>query len=237
MAAAPVTARPAGEPWAAVADHVPVTDDATVALSAPGVAPASGRGVRVAVTVTGALIGACAFAFSFGNVWHLALAWGVPAPIAPLIAPMLDISVVGLMISIRNLALNGISARRLWGARFLMLVCAATTWGLNIAQAALAHRWGGVVIDSVAPAQLLGWAEVGPTLLRLSATPTPEAPRRPMAAAPARPASARTRAGRTPPAHLPRLHLGADGLTLTDPTSHRDSPVDELPALSPRRAS
>ena len=130
------------------------------------------RATAWAVTLTGSVIGLCAFTFSFGNIWHLALAWGIPAPIAPLVAPMLDVSVVGLMVAIRQLALLGIPARRLLSARLLMLACAATTWGLNIAQSLIDHRWGAVIIDSVAPALLLGWAEVGPTLLRLTTTAT-----------------------------------------------------------------
>ena len=130
------------------------------------------RGTARTVTLTASVIAVCAFTFSFGNIWHLALAWGIPAPIAPLVAPMLDVSVVGLMIAIRQLALRGIPARQLLSARLLMLACAATTWGLNIAQAVIDHRWGAVIIDSVAPALLLGWAEVGPTLLRLTTTAT-----------------------------------------------------------------
>ena len=130
------------------------------------------RGTAQTVTVTASVIAVCAFTFSFGNIWHLSLAWGIPAAIAPLVAPMLDVSVVGLMIAIRQLALRGIASRQLLSARLLMLACAATTWGLNIAQAVIDHRWGAVVIDSVAPALLLGWAEVGPTLLRLTTTTT-----------------------------------------------------------------
>jgi hypothetical protein len=143
-----------------------------VPASPPSPAVVGVRATRVVVTVTSAVIAVCAFAFSFGNIWRLALAWGVPAPIAPLVAPMLDVSVVGLLIAIRHLSLLGIPGRSLAGARLLMLACAVTTWGLNTAQPVLDRRWGGVVIDSVAPALLLGWAEVGPTLLRLTTTLT-----------------------------------------------------------------
>jgi hypothetical protein len=160
------------------------------------------RGTTRTVTLTASVIALCAFTFSFGNIWHLALAWGIPAPIAPLVAPMLDVSVVGLMIAIRQLALRGIPGRQLLSARLLMLACAATTWGLNIAQAVIDHRWGAVIIDSVAPALLLGWAEVGPTLLRLTTTipaaestsatsETPTSTSRPGARALPTPASAR----------------------------------------------
>jgi hypothetical protein len=150
---------------------LPTPAASSMVLASRPAAVAGVRATRVVVTVTSAVIAVCAFAFSFGNIWHLALAWGVPAPIAPLVAPMLDVSVVGLMIAVRQLSLHGVPGRALAGARLLMLTCAVTTWGLNIAQAVLDHRWGGVVIDSVAPALLLGWAEVGPTLLRLTTTP------------------------------------------------------------------
>ena len=147
------------------------TTSSMVLASRPAVATVTGaQATRVVVTVTSAVIAVCAFAFSFGNIWRLALAWGVPAPIASLVAPMLDVSVVGLMIAVRQLSLRGVPGRALVGARVLMLTCAVTTWCLNVAQAILDRRWGGVVIDSVAPALLLGWAEVGPTLLRLTTT-------------------------------------------------------------------
>jgi hypothetical protein len=155
--------------------------------------PGGVRATRAVVTLTSAVIAVCAFTFSFGNIWHLALAWGVPGPIAPLVAPMLDVSVVGLLIAIRELSLHGVPGRALTGARLLMLVCAVTTWGLNIAQPVLDHRWGGVVIDSVAPALLLGWAEVGPTLLRLTTALT------------------------TPAASAPQGHDGSHGVPVTDP--------------------
>ena len=57
------------------------------------------RFTRRTVTVVMAVIAALAFVFSFGNVWALALRLGVPRPIAPLIAPMVDLSVVGAIAS------------------------------------------------------------------------------------------------------------------------------------------
>jgi hypothetical protein len=190
------------------------------------------RATRFVVTVTSAVIAVCAFAFSFGNIWRLALAWGVPAPIAPLVAPMLDVSVVGLLIAIRQLSLHGIPGRSLAGARLLMLACAVTTWGLNTAQPVLDHRWGGLVIDSVAPALLLGWAEVGPTLLRLTTTLTTTAPghgetpdtattvtattgvaaRQTLLAAPAASGHTPTVGGHAPAATAPPDHSGVDAV-------------------------
>ncbi|GAA3219801.1 hypothetical protein GCM10020216_030290 [Nonomuraea helvata] len=61
-----------------------------------------------------ALIALLAFAFSFGNVWHLARMLNVPAWIAPLVGPAV----------------------------------------------------GRAAVDAVAPLLLIGWAEVGPGLLR-----------------------------------------------------------------------
>ncbi|MER5987903.1 DUF2637 domain-containing protein [Streptomyces sp. NPDC001787] len=66
------------------------------------------RFTRRTVTVVMAVIAALAFVFSFGNVWALALRLGVPHPIAPLIAPMVDLSVVGLLVALRFLALRGV---------------------------------------------------------------------------------------------------------------------------------
>jgi hypothetical protein len=179
-----------------------------------GASPAGPEDTRritiLVVSLTSSIIAVCAFAFSFGNIWHLARVWGLPDPIAPLVAPMLDISVVGLLIAVRHLTLHGVPARPLRAARVLLLACAVTTWTLNIAYPVLHHSWGAAVMDSVAPALLLGWAEVGPTLLRLAADlPTMATAR---AAPPSRrPVHHRTGAGPQgvrslpPPPGLPRL--------------------------------
>jgi Protein of unknown function (DUF2637) len=193
------------------------------------------RATRVVVTVTSAVIAVCAFAFSFGNIWHLALAWGVPAPIAPLVAPMLDVSVVGLMIAVRQLSLHGVPGRALVGARLLMLTCAVTTWGLNIAQAFLDHRWGGVAIDSVAPALLLGWAEVGPTLLRLTTTPaaSPDSGERHVAAVNEAATPVASSDGATRPAMAARDHTAAPSWAAT--TMSPDEINSPATTATPRR--
>ncbi|MET9592025.1 DUF2637 domain-containing protein [Streptomyces sp. NPDC006516] len=80
------------------------------------------RFTRRTVTVVMAVIAALAFVFSFGNVWALALRLGVPHPIAPLIAPMVDLSVVGLLVALRFLALRGVPKAELKaGTRLLHL--------------------------------------------------------------------------------------------------------------------
>ncbi len=136
------------------------------------------------VTVVMAIIAALAFVFSFGNVWSLALRLGVPAPVAPLIAPMVDLSVVGLLVALRYLSLRGVEAEQMRSATRLMHLSGLLTLALNIAEPLIAHHWGRAAVDAVAPLLLLGWGAVGPQLLRHFHTVTHTAP------APAEPTSA-----------------------------------------------
>ncbi|WP_371639751.1 DUF2637 domain-containing protein [Streptomyces virginiae] len=128
------------------------------------------------VTVVMAIIAALAFVFSFGNVWSLALRLGVPGPVAPLIAPMVDLSVVGLLVALRYLSLRGVPAGELTAATRLMHASGFFTLALNIAEPIIAKHYGRACVDAVAPLLLLGWGAVGPTLLRhfhAVATPAP----------------------------------------------------------------
>lgn len=128
------------------------------------------------VTVVMATIAALAFVFSFGNVWSLALRLGVPRPIAPLIAPMVDLSVVGLLVGLRYLSLRGVDAKELQGATRLMHLSGLLTLALNVAEPIAAGHYGRAAVDPVAPLLLLGWGAVGPQLLRhfhTVTTPTP----------------------------------------------------------------
>ncbi|MFF2651647.1 DUF2637 domain-containing protein [Streptomyces sp. NPDC058045] len=118
------------------------------------------------VTVVMGVIAALAFVFSFGNVWTLALRLGVPAPIAPLIAPMVDLSVVGLLVALRHLSLRGLPPEQLKAATRLMHVSGLLTLALNIAEPITAEHYGRAAVDAVAPLLLLGWGAVGPQLLR-----------------------------------------------------------------------
>ncbi|RFU82886.1 DUF2637 domain-containing protein [Streptomyces triticagri] len=118
------------------------------------------------VTVVMATIALLAFVFSFGNVWSLALRLGVPRPIAPLIAPMVDLSVVGLLVGLRYLSLRGVDAKELKGATRLMHLSGLLTLALNIAEPIAVGHYGRAALDAVAPLLLLGWGAVGPQLLR-----------------------------------------------------------------------
>ncbi|WP_030956936.1 DUF2637 domain-containing protein [Streptomyces sp. NRRL S-378] len=118
------------------------------------------------VTVVMAIIAALAFVFSFGNVWSLALRLGVPGPVAPLIAPMVDLSVVGLLVALRYLSLRGVPAGDLKAATRLMHASGFFTLALNVAEPIIAKHYGRACVDAVAPLLLLGWGAVGPALLR-----------------------------------------------------------------------
>jgi hypothetical protein len=59
-------------------------------------------------TVVLAEITALTFAFGFANVWALRRSLGVPAFVAPLVGPAVDLSVAGLLIGIRHLSMAGI---------------------------------------------------------------------------------------------------------------------------------
>ncbi|MDG5806935.1 DUF2637 domain-containing protein [Streptomyces ossamyceticus] len=118
------------------------------------------------VTVVMGIIALLAFVFSFGNVWALALRLGVPAPIAPLIAPMVDLSVVGLLVALRYLSLRGVPPEQMKAATRLMHVSGLLTLALNIAEPIAAGHYGRAAVDAVAPLLLLGWGAVGPQLLR-----------------------------------------------------------------------
>ncbi|MFG2912341.1 DUF2637 domain-containing protein [Kitasatospora sp. NPDC048298] len=132
------------------------------------------------VTVVMAVIALLAFVFSFGNVWALALRLGVPHPVAPLIAPMVDLSVVGLLVGLRFLSLRGVPQDELTAATRLMHLCGMLTLALNVAEPLVAGHYGRTAVDAVAPLLLLGWGQVGPQFLRhfhTLSTPNPaEAP-------------------------------------------------------------
>jgi hypothetical protein len=169
---------------------------------------ATGAFARTTITFVMAVIAALAFVFSFGNVWALALRLGISRPIAPLIAPMVDLSVVGLLVALHHLAAHGTDPAHLRSATRLMHLCGLLTVALNTAEPLLARHYGRAALDSVAPALLLGWGAVGPTLLRHLHTPT-ELPEEHQAPPPA----AVVPAQRTPTSGLPRKRVSAPART------------------------
>ncbi|MGW0879043.1 DUF2637 domain-containing protein [Streptomyces sp. NPDC002671] len=167
------------------------------------------------VTVVMGIIAALAFVFSFGNVWALALRLGVPAPIAPLIAPMVDLSVVGLLVALRYLSLRGVPPEQMKAATRLMHVSGLLTLALNIAEPIVARHYGRAAVDAVAPLLLLGWGAVGPQLLRSFHTVATDA---------------------TDPAPVARTGLAeelAPASTEPEPISTPEQPVAPEPAPAP----
>ncbi|HEY2041273.1 hypothetical protein [Amycolatopsis sp. NBC_01480] len=118
------------------------------------------------VTVTMGLVIGLTFLFGFGNVLNLALKLQVPVFVAPLVAPAVDLTVLGLLVGTRHLALSGASEDVLRPARRLLLAASVVTLLLNVADPVCAGQWGKAAFDAVGPLLLIGWAEAGPGLLR-----------------------------------------------------------------------
>ncbi|MFJ1761387.1 hypothetical protein ACIOD2_13770 [Amycolatopsis sp. NPDC088138] len=129
--------------------------------------PGEGRDpVLSAVTLIVGVIVALTFLFGFGNVLTLALRLGVPAWVAPLVAPAVDLSVVGLLLAIRSLSMRGAPAEVIRPARRLLLASSVATLALNVAEPLIVGEAGKALFDAVGPLLLIGWAEVGPALLQ-----------------------------------------------------------------------
>jgi hypothetical protein len=222
--------------------------------AAPAARPVDAGGedlTRRAVTAAAGLIVACCFAFSFGNVWTLARNRGVPASIAWLVAPTVDLSVVALVVGVRYLSLRGVPGRRLRPARAMLLGVGVATWALNTAESLARRAWGTAAFDSLAPLLLLGWAEIGPWFLRqfhaVSVTEATRAPTADTAPAPA-PAPVGPGRGALPPEGPGRQAIGrrfdASGTGLvpvangTAPTANgtRGTPGGTTPAGTSKRS-
>jgi hypothetical protein len=119
------------------------------------------------------------FLFGFGNVLNLALRLGVPVWVAPLVAPAVDLSILGLLLGIRHLALAGATPTQLRPARRLLIFASAVTLALNVADPLVVGEYGKAAFDAVGPLLLIGWAEVGPDLLRALTTASEPAEARP----------------------------------------------------------
>lgn len=95
------------------------------------------RVTRFVSVVMGTVVG-LTFLFGFGNALSLALALGVPVYVAPLVAPAVDMTVLGLVVGTRHLALNGAGDEVLRPARRLLLAASVVTLALNAAGPAFA---------------------------------------------------------------------------------------------------
>jgi hypothetical protein len=125
---------------------------------------------RNAVTLIIAITALVSFVFSFGNVTLLCLSVGIPRTIAWLVSPAVDLSVTGLLLATNALvqrrpASGHSTGMRLWKPRLMLGACGLLTLALNTAGPATHHRLGAALVSAVLPALLLGWSEVGPSLL------------------------------------------------------------------------
>lgn len=110
---------------------------------------ASSREVVVrAVSVTMGTVIALTLLFGFGNVLNLAVRLGVPLYVAPLVAPAVDLSVLGLLVGTRYLVLHGASVEQLRPARRL-LFASVVTLALNMAEPMCAGQFGKAAFDAV----------------------------------------------------------------------------------------
>jgi hypothetical protein len=134
------------------------------ATTSPGRAGAA-TPVKIVTLVIGTVVG-LTFLFSFGNILALGLRLGVPFWVAPLVAPAVDLSVVGLLLGTRHLALHGGPADVQRSARRLLIFASVVTLALNVAEPLIARQYGKAAFDAVGPLLLIGWAEVGPKLIQ-----------------------------------------------------------------------
>ncbi|CAI7973773.1 conserved membrane hypothetical protein [Frankia sp. Hr75.2] len=118
------------------------------------------------VTLIMATVVGLTFLFGFGNVLALGLRLGVPIWVAPLVAPAVDLSVVGLLLGTRHLALHGGPVDVLRSARRLLIFSSMVTLALNVAEPLIAADYGKAAFDAVGPLLLIGWSEVGPSMLQ-----------------------------------------------------------------------
>ncbi|PFG49208.1 hypothetical protein ATK36_4347 [Amycolatopsis sulphurea] len=127
----------------------------------------AGAGVAQAVTVIMGVIVGLTFLFGFGNVLNLALRLGVPVWVAPLVAPAVDLSILGLLLGSRHLALAGVPSTQLRPARRLLLFASMATLAMNVADPLVAGHLGKAAFDAVGPLLLIGWAEKAAELHRM----------------------------------------------------------------------
>jgi hypothetical protein len=125
--------------------------------------------VHAVTVIMGTVVG-LTFLFGFGNVLNLALRLGVPVWVAPLVAPAVDLSILGLLLGSRYRALHGATPEQLRPALRLLIFASVTTLALNITDPLVTGAYGKAAFDAVGPLLLIGWTEVGPGLLQAITT-------------------------------------------------------------------
>lgn len=90
--------------------------------------------------------------------------------VAPLVAPAVDLSILGLLIGTRHLALAGVSSELLRPARRLLVFASLVTLALNVADPLVAGEYGKAGFDAVGRLLLIGWSEGAGLLQAISMT-------------------------------------------------------------------
>jgi hypothetical protein len=75
-----------------------------------------------------------------GNVLALGRHLAVPGYVAWLVAPAVDLTVVGLIVGVRHLSLRGLAGHRLRPARLLLIAAGLATLALNTAHGLFVRR-------------------------------------------------------------------------------------------------
>jgi hypothetical protein len=82
------------------------------------------------------------------------------------VAPAVELSILGLLLGTRQLALTGTLPEVPRPARRLLIFASVVTLALNVAVPLVAGEFGKAAFDAVGPLLLIGWSEVGPGLLQ-----------------------------------------------------------------------
>lgn len=114
--------------------------------------------LQLVTMIVGVIVG-LTFMFGFGNVLTLGFRLGVPGWVAPLVTPAVDLSVLALLIAIRQLSLRGASVEVIRPARRLLLVSSVVTLALNVAEPLVSGEVGRALFDAVGPLLLIGWGQ------------------------------------------------------------------------------
>ncbi len=104
------------------------------------------------------------FLLGFGDVLDLALRLGVPVWVAPLVAPRWTCRSWDYSRVLATWWFRGLNWTRCAALR-LLVFASFLTLALNVADPLIRRQFGKAAFDAVGPLLLIGWSEVGPSLL------------------------------------------------------------------------